>query len=68
MKSTFYLTYGCYGRENFIELAKRIGNMEKRAARIIDQFPIKKKQDDLFNSIIIITSIKNKRHFFQKTG
>ena len=48
MKSTFYSTYGYYGRENFIELAKRLGIMEKRAARIMDQFSIKKKQMEAF--------------------
>lgn len=44
IKSAFYSTYGYYGRENFMELAKRIGIIEKRAERIIDQFTIKKKQ------------------------
>ena len=48
IESSFYSTNGYYGRENFIELAKRIGIMEKRAARIIDQFTIMKKQLEAF--------------------
>lgn len=36
--SAFYSTYGCYGRENFLELAKRLGIVTVRATRIIDSF------------------------------
>lgn len=39
----FYSVYGYYGRENFMELAKRLGIIEKRATRIIDQFPASNK-------------------------
>lgn len=42
--SEFYAAYGYYGRANFMELARRIGVMETRASRIIDQFPAKKMQ------------------------
>jgi serine/threonine-protein kinase HipA len=44
MESDFYSIYGYYGRENFMELARRIGIVEKRAARIIDQFLTKHEQ------------------------
>lgn len=37
--SPYYSTYGHYGRENFMELAKRLGIVSKRAERIIDNFP-----------------------------
>jgi serine/threonine-protein kinase HipA len=43
MDSTFYSAYGYYGRDNFMELSKRLGIIEKRAAMIIDQFPAKEK-------------------------
>ena len=48
INSEFYSTYGYYGRENFMELAKRLGIIEKRAERIIDQFPAGKEQVDEF--------------------
>jgi serine/threonine-protein kinase HipA len=38
IQSTHYQTYGHYGRENFLELAKRLDIVETRAARILDQF------------------------------
>lgn len=41
--SAYYSTYGHYGRENFMELARRLGIVEMRAARIIDQFAINKE-------------------------
>jgi serine/threonine-protein kinase HipA len=34
--SSFYQKFGCYGRENFEELAKRIGLLFNRAGNIID--------------------------------
>ncbi len=46
--SDFYSTYGYYGRENFMELAGRLRIVEKRAARIIDQFPANQKQIGAF--------------------
>ena len=38
INSEYYSTYGHYGRENFMELARRLGIVETRAARIIDKF------------------------------
>lgn len=38
LNSEHYATYGYYGRENFLELARRLGLVEKRATKIIDQF------------------------------
>lgn len=38
INSNFYSVNGYYGRENFMELAKRLGIVEKRALRILDQF------------------------------
>ncbi len=39
--SGYYAIYGHYGRENFMELSKRLGLIEKRAERIIDNFQLK---------------------------
>jgi len=36
--SAFYSKYGYYGRANFLELAKRISILPKRAERILKQF------------------------------
>lgn len=44
ISSKYYSTYGHYGRENFMELAKRLGIVETRAARILDQFTTNKEQ------------------------
>ncbi len=44
MDSPYYANYGCYGRLNFMELAKRMGIVEKRAARILDAFFINQKK------------------------
>lgn len=38
MNSAYYSSHGHYGRENFLELARRLGIVETRAARILDQF------------------------------
>jgi serine/threonine-protein kinase HipA len=48
MKSEFYSTYGCYGRANFMELAKRLDIVEKRAERIIDEFLSQKNKINTF--------------------
>ena len=48
MDSKFYSKYGYYGRENFMELARRLGIIEKRAERIIDQFTAGKEQVNEF--------------------
>lgn len=44
LHSEHYATYGNYGRENFMELASRLTIVQKRAARIMDQFNINKAQ------------------------
>lgn len=36
--STFYSKYGYYGRVNFLELAKRLSILPKRAERILDSY------------------------------
>jgi serine/threonine-protein kinase HipA len=41
INSPYYSSFSHYGRENFMELAKRFGIVEKRAARIIDSFSLK---------------------------
>lgn len=48
INSTYYLSYGHYGRENFLELARRLGIVETRAARILDQFGINRKEITAF--------------------
>lgn len=44
MQSDHYTQYGFYGLENFLELSKRFGLVEKRAKKIIEDFFIKKEQ------------------------
>lgn len=44
MESEYYSTYGHYGRDNFLELSKRLGIVQTRAERIIDAFETKKEQ------------------------
>lgn len=44
LHSEHYASYGNYGRDNFMELARRLGIVEKRAARIVDQFNANKTQ------------------------
>ena len=39
LESARYATYGSYGRDNFMELAKRLGILAARAARMLDYFP-----------------------------
>ncbi len=36
--SPFYSTYGYYGRENFLELATRLGILPQRAERVLNAF------------------------------
>jgi serine/threonine-protein kinase HipA len=38
LDSPFYSVYGYYGRPDFLELAGRLGILEKRAIKIIDSF------------------------------
>lgn len=59
IKSPHYLIYGYYGRENFMELGKRLGIMETRAARILDQFNSKKNEITTFvNSSYLSKGVK----------
>ena len=59
IKSPHYLIYGYYGRENFMELAKRLGIVETRAARILDQFNSKKNEITTFvNSSYLSKGVK----------
>lgn len=51
MDSDYYSKYGHYGRENFMELAKRLGMIEKRAGRIIDDFG--KKENEIYTYVKI---------------
>jgi len=41
--SEFYQQYGFYGKSNFIELAKRLGIVEKRAERILLEFTARRE-------------------------
>ena len=59
IKSPHYLIYGYYGRENFMELGKRLGIVETRAARILDQFNSKKNEITTFvNSSYLSKGVK----------
>lgn len=54
MASGYYAVYGHYGRENFVELAKRLGLNANRAKRIIDNFAAKQEEikDLIANSFL----------------
>lgn len=43
LHSAFYETYGFYGRPDFLELGKRLGILEKRAIKILNDFIIKEQ-------------------------
>lgn len=59
LNSEHYATYGNYGRENFMELAKRLGIVEKRAVRIMDKFNADKAQVISFiNSSFLSEEVK----------
>jgi serine/threonine-protein kinase HipA len=49
MDSDYYSKYGHYGRDNFMELARRLGMVEKRAERIIDDFW--KKENEIYTLV-----------------
>lgn len=51
IKSAHYLTNGHYNRENFMELARRLGIVETRATRILDQFAINRKEITAFINV-----------------
>jgi len=60
IKSEFYSTYGYYDRQNFMELARRLGIIEKRAERIIDQFPAGKEQiNEIVQKSFLSQEVKN---------
>ena len=48
INSVYYSNNGHYGRENFMELASRLGIVELRALRILDQFKSKKMEINAF--------------------
>ena len=47
-ESEYYVTYGHYGRTEFIKFAKRLGIVEVRYMRIINEFLEKEKEVDEF--------------------
>lgn len=56
--SDFYIKYGYYGRENFLELALRLGIVEKRAVRTMDacignQIQVEKMIEGSFLSLAV---------------
>lgn len=60
--SKFYQHYGFYGKPDFIEFAKRLGIVEKRAERIVLEF-IGKKNDavtELINQSFLSDDIKQR--------
>jgi serine/threonine-protein kinase HipA len=56
-ESEYYATYGHYGRTEFVEFAKRLGIIEVRYMRIINEFIEKEKELNVF---IQNTSLSNK--------
>jgi len=59
--SAFYSSYGYYGKENFMELALKLGIVEKRAERIIDSFQTTQKQvEEMIESSFLSNSAKAK--------
>ena len=59
INSTFYSTYGCYGKPDFMEFAKRIGIIPKRAERILNEFILfSNKADLLIDQSFLSASIK----------
>ena len=44
INSSFYQTYGYYGREHFLTLANKLGLLESRAIRMIDIFLARREQ------------------------
>ena len=60
INSAYYLAYGHYGRENFMELARRLGVVEIRAARILDQFAKNKNEiTEFINTSFLSAEVKN---------
>lgn len=44
INSEYYSIYGHYRRDNFIELSRRLGIVERRARRILDDFEVKRNE------------------------
>ena len=67
--SEYYSINGHYGRENFMELARRFGIVEKRAERIINQFLLKQNDMNFFvdqSFLLEGTKKKYKAHLIDK--
>jgi len=67
--SDFYSAHGYYGRDNFMELAGRLGIVAARAGRIIDQFSVKQQQvESLVRQSFLSDEVKEKymRNFSEK--
>lgn len=61
MDSDFYAAHGYYGRVNFMELALRMGIVEKRAARIIDAYVGNQKQmETMIEGSFLSAAVKEK--------
>lgn len=59
--SPFYSTYGYYGRENFLELSKRLSILPKRAERILDHFALnKEKVRQMIDNSFLTPDLKTK--------
>lgn len=59
INSAHYSAYGHYGRENFMELAKRLGIVETRASRILDQFNTSKNEiTEFINTSFLSDGVK----------
>ena len=61
-ESEFYATYGHYGRTDFIELAKKLGIVEVRYLRIIEEFTNKEKEVLYFIDGAILSN-QSKKYF-----
>ena len=64
-ESTYYATYGHYGRNEFIEFAKRLGIVEVRYRRIINEFI---ENESVVNDFINNSSLSNKALDFFMTN
>lgn len=61
VNSDFYAAHGYYGRANFVELASRMGIVEKRAARIMDGFVGHQKQvETMIDGSFLSAAVKAK--------
>jgi serine/threonine-protein kinase HipA len=59
INSAYYSANGHYGRENFMELATRLGIVKRRAVRILDQFNTSKEEIiEFINSSFLSEEVK----------